>query len=82
MRYPLRFTWRSPGDRTGPGPSHPPVRVHVFAARTFDLGRESVRLESGEEIPTSTLPSAVLWTPCASGAGWGPASHTRPSAAT
>ena len=30
--------------------SYPPVRVHVFAARTFDLGRESVRLESGEEI--------------------------------
>jgi predicted transcriptional regulator of viral defense system len=30
--------------------SYPPVRVHVFAARTFELGRERVRLESGEEI--------------------------------
>jgi predicted transcriptional regulator of viral defense system len=29
---------------------YPPVRVHVFAAGTFDLGRERVRLESGEEI--------------------------------
>jgi predicted transcriptional regulator of viral defense system len=29
---------------------YPPVRVHVFAAGTFDLGREQVRLESGEEI--------------------------------
>jgi predicted transcriptional regulator of viral defense system len=29
---------------------YPPVRVHVFAADTFDLGRERVHLESGEEI--------------------------------
>jgi predicted transcriptional regulator of viral defense system len=29
---------------------YPPTRVHVFAASTFDLGRERVRLESGEEI--------------------------------
>lgn len=29
---------------------YPPVRVHVFAAGTFGLGRERVRLESGEEI--------------------------------
>lgn len=29
---------------------YPPVRVHVFAAGTFDLGRERVRLDSGEEI--------------------------------
>ena len=27
-----------------------PVRVHVFAAGTFGLGRERVRLEYGEEI--------------------------------
>jgi len=30
--------------------SYPPVRVHVFAAGTFELGRERVRLESSEEI--------------------------------
>ena len=30
--------------------SYPPVRVHVFVAGTFELGRERVRLESGEEI--------------------------------
>ncbi|HEX2740717.1 MAG TPA: type IV toxin-antitoxin system AbiEi family antitoxin domain-containing protein [Rubrobacter sp.] len=30
--------------------SYPPVRVHVFAAGTFELGRERVRLDSGEEI--------------------------------
>ena len=29
---------------------YPPVRVHVFAAATFDLGREGIRLESGEEV--------------------------------
>jgi len=29
---------------------YPPTRVHVFAADTFDLGRERVGLESGEEI--------------------------------
>lgn len=29
---------------------YPPVRVHVFAASTFDLGREQVRMDSGEEI--------------------------------
>lgn len=46
-------------DRRGPpgGPqgSPPtchrlPVRVHVFAADTFDLGRDRIRLESGEEV--------------------------------
>ena len=29
---------------------YPPVRVHVFAASTFDLGRERAHLDSGEEI--------------------------------
>ncbi len=29
---------------------YPPVLVHVFAASTFDLGREQVLLDSGEEI--------------------------------
>lgn len=29
---------------------YPPTRIHVFAADTFELGRERIRLESGEEI--------------------------------
>lgn len=33
-----------------PSIHYPPTRVHVFATDTFDLGRELVRLESGEEI--------------------------------
>ena len=33
-----------------PSIGYPPTRVHVFAADTFDLGREKIRLESGEEI--------------------------------
>src|SRR5215210_6339606 len=33
-----------------PSIDYPPTRVHVFAAGTFELGRERVRLESGEEI--------------------------------
>lgn len=33
-----------------PSIEHPPTRVHVFAANTFELGREQIRLESGEEI--------------------------------
>lgn len=33
-----------------PSIEYPPTRVHVFAANTFELGREKVRLDSGEEI--------------------------------
>ncbi|MGH3146669.1 MAG: type IV toxin-antitoxin system AbiEi family antitoxin domain-containing protein [Rubrobacter sp.] len=33
-----------------PSIGYPPTHVHVFAAATFDLGRERVRLDSGEEI--------------------------------
>lgn len=33
-----------------PAIDYPPVRIHVFAAGTFDLGRERVCLESGEGI--------------------------------
>lgn len=33
-----------------PSIDYPPTRVHVFAARTFDLGRERIRLDSGEDI--------------------------------
>lgn len=33
-----------------PSIDYPPTCVHVFAADTFELGREKVLLESGEEI--------------------------------
>ena len=33
-----------------PSIGYPQTRVHVFAADTFELGREQVRLESGEEV--------------------------------
>lgn len=33
-----------------PSIHYPPTQVHVFAADTFDLGCEQVRLETGEEI--------------------------------
>jgi len=33
-----------------PSIGYPPTHVHVFAADAFELGREQVRLESGEEI--------------------------------
>jgi len=33
-----------------PSIEYPPTRAHVFAANTFEMGREQVRLESGEEI--------------------------------
>lgn len=34
-----------------PSIDYPPTRVHVFAADTFELGREKIQLDSGEEIP-------------------------------
>ncbi len=33
-----------------PSIDHPPTRTHVFAASTFDLGRERLCLDSSEEI--------------------------------
>ncbi len=33
-----------------PSIDYPPTRIHVFAASTFDLGREGLCLDSGEEI--------------------------------
>lgn len=33
-----------------PSIDYPPTSVHVFAADTFELGSESIHLESGEEI--------------------------------
>lgn len=33
-----------------PSIDYPPTRVHVFAAETFELGREKIQLDSGEEL--------------------------------
>lgn len=33
-----------------PSINYPPARVHVFASDTFELGRERIQLDSGEEI--------------------------------
>ena len=33
-----------------PSIDYPPTRIHVFAAATFELGRERIHLDSGEEI--------------------------------
>ena len=33
-----------------PSIDYPPTKVHVFAANTFELGRERICLDSGEEI--------------------------------
>ncbi len=40
--------------------SYPPVRVHVFATDTFNLGREQVRLEFGEEIAVYSPERSVV----------------------
>jgi hypothetical protein len=40
--------------------SYPPVRAHVFAAHTFDLGRERLRLDSGEEIDIYSQERSVV----------------------
>lgn len=39
---------------------YPPVRVHVFAAATFDLGHERIRLDSGEEVSIYSLERSVV----------------------
>lgn len=39
---------------------YPPVRVHVFAASTFDPGRERIRLDSGEEISIYSAERSVV----------------------
>jgi hypothetical protein len=40
--------------------SYPPTQVHVFATGTFDLGRERLRLDSGEEIYIYTPERSVV----------------------
>lgn len=47
---PARVHLAVPRGSRPPSIDYPPTHVHVFAADTFDLGRERVRLDSGEEI--------------------------------
>lgn len=43
-----------------PSIDYPPTHVHVFAAHTFELGREKLRLESGEKITIYSSERSVL----------------------
>ena len=43
-----------------PSIDYPPTRVHVFAAGTFDLGREKIQLESGEVIAVYSPERSVV----------------------
>ena len=49
-RDPCRGPLAVPRGSRSPSIGYPPTHVHVFAADTFDLGRERVFLDSGEEI--------------------------------
>jgi predicted transcriptional regulator of viral defense system len=49
-----------PRGTTRPAISYPPTRVHVFDARTFELGRERVDLGLGEEIAISSRERTIV----------------------
>ena len=49
-----------PRGRHRPQIAHPPTRVHVFAAGTFELGREELSIESGETIAISSRERTVV----------------------
>ncbi|HKG02776.1 MAG TPA: hypothetical protein VKB03_06315 [Conexibacter sp.] len=49
-----------PRGRHRPQITYPPTRVHVFAASTFELGREQLRIESGETIAISSRERTVV----------------------
>ncbi|HEX7292388.1 MAG TPA: hypothetical protein VF250_14810 [Conexibacter sp.] len=49
-----------PRGRHRPQIAYPPTRVHVFAAGTFELGRERLRIESGETIAISSRERTVV----------------------
>jgi len=46
--------------RHRPQIAHPPTRVHVFAAVTFELGRAQPRIESGESIAITSRERTVV----------------------
>src|SRR5205823_2591237 len=43
-----------------PSIDYPPTRIHLFDARTFDLGRERVALADGEEIQISSRERTIV----------------------
>lgn len=49
-----------PRGRHRPRVAYPPTQVHVFAADTFDLGRQQERIESGERIAISSRERTVV----------------------
>jgi len=49
-----------PRGRHRPRIAYPPTQVHVFAAATFELGRELRRIESGETIAISSRERTVV----------------------
>ena len=49
-----------PRGRHRPQIAYPPTRVHVFAANTFELGHERLRIESGETIAISSRERTVV----------------------
>jgi predicted transcriptional regulator of viral defense system len=49
-----------PRGRHRPQIGYPPTRVHVFAAATFELGRQGRPLESGETISISSPERTVV----------------------
>ncbi len=49
-----------PRGRHRPQIAYPPTQVHVFAVATFDIGRESRQLESGEGIAVSSRERTVV----------------------
>lgn len=46
--------------RHRPHVAYPPTQVHVFAAATFGVGRQQLRIESGELIPISSRERTVV----------------------
>ena len=49
-----------PRGRHRPRIAYPPTQVHVFAAATFEIGREHRRIESGESIAISSRERTVV----------------------
>lgn len=47
-----------------PSIDYPPTHVHIFAANTFELGRENTRLENDARIPMYSPESEAWWMSC------------------
>jgi predicted transcriptional regulator of viral defense system len=57
---PARVHLAVPRGRHRPQIAYPPTRVHVFAADTFGLGRDQIRIESGETIAINSRERTVV----------------------